>query len=545
MRRDLGDFQTPPELVECVLDAMGPLGGRWGRVLEPTCGRGHFLAGILARGNAPRELRGIEVQPVHFETASRTLAAAVADANAHSQAIGVGGTGVDVRLLQADLFRVDLRKDLEWQGSGPLLVIGNPPWVTNAGLGVLGGGILPEKSNVKKRRGIDAMTGASNFDVAEAIWLKLIKELAHEEATIALLCKLSVARGILEFAERQRLPIAEASIFTIDARRWFKVVVDACLFRVTLGPPTPLRKVPIHQGLDPSRAPRHFIGFARGRIIADVEAYEPFRYADGECPLTWRQGLKHDAAAVMELTLDASGEAYRNKLGELVDVEPSRVYPLVKGSDLVPDPTPRPRRGVLVTQQRIGQETRELAETSPRLWAYLGAHAADFARRKSSIYKGQPPFALFGVGPYSFAPYKVAISGLHKEPTFLALGPRAGRPVMLDDTSYFLPCRTAEQAALTAALLNDPATLSLLRAITFRDAKRPITKAVLQRLDLNALAASVDQDALIERAERELARLLDGESREDDPLDANAGAPETATVEPASPPATTTAVSNS
>ena len=27
-----------------------------------------------------------------------------------------------------------------------------------------------------------------------------------------------------------------------------------------------------------------------------------------------------------------------------------------------------------------------------------------FARRKSSIYRGQPPFAIFGIGPYSFAP---------------------------------------------------------------------------------------------------------------------------------------------
>ena len=46
------------------------------------------------------------------------------------------------------------------------------------------------------------------------------------------------------------------------------------------------------------------------------------------------------------------------------------------------------------------------------MWSYLQAHGARFARRKSSIYHGQPPFALFGIGPYSFAPFKVAILNL-------------------------------------------------------------------------------------------------------------------------------------
>ena len=142
------------------------------------------------------------------------------------------------------------------------------------------------------------------------------------------------------------------------------------------------------------------------------------------------------------------------------------------------------RSGALVDTAGLGEDTRRLEHEAPRLWAYLERHAAAFDRRRSSIYRGQPPFAMFGLGPYSFAPYKVAVSGLSKEPAFHALGPVAGRPVMLDDTCYFLPCRTPEQCALAAALLNDRATLGLLRALTFRDAKRPVTKSVLARIDL-------------------------------------------------------------
>ena len=46
MRKDLGDFQTPLELVELVLEVLNDSGQNWGRVLEPTCGSGHFIEGI-------------------------------------------------------------------------------------------------------------------------------------------------------------------------------------------------------------------------------------------------------------------------------------------------------------------------------------------------------------------------------------------------------------------------------------------------------------------------------------------------------------------
>jgi hypothetical protein len=107
---------------------------------------------------------------------------------------------------------------------------------------------------------------------------------------------------------------------------------------------------------------------------------------------------------------------------------------------------------------------------------------------------------LFGVGPYSFAPFKVAISGLHKTPAFRAIGPREGRPVMLDDTSYLLACSSAEEAAALTALCNDPIALELIRSSSFSDAKRPITKALLQRVDLRAILQRTDRRRLLARA---------------------------------------------
>jgi hypothetical protein len=502
VRRDLGDFQTPPELVDAVLDTLGPIGDRWPRVLEPTCGRGNFLARLLARPSPPREIRAVEIQPEHCRAAEE-----LSRFHRHPES--------HVSIMCADLFRLDLGRDLNWREGGPLLVVGNPPWVTSAELGCLAGAHMPPKSNVKRLAGLEARTGSSNFDVAEAIWLKLARELAAEAPTIALLCKSSVARSILQFADRAGLPIRDASIRRIDAARWFKATVDACLFRVTLAatdsdegiPSARCIGVPLFPGLAPGE-PAVILGFARGWLISDRDAYRRSEFADGTCPRTWRQGLKHDAAAVMELTVEPGTGRLRNGAGEPVEVEPGYVYPLIKGADLRRPPAERPARAVIVTQELIGDDTERLASAAPRLWAYLMAHAERFERRRSSIYRGRPRFAIFGVGPYSFVPFKVAISGLRKVPAFRAVGPRDGRPVLLDDTCYFLPCSSAGEAAALAGLCSDPAALEFLASASFPDAKRPITKALLQRLDFPAILERADRRRLLDRAAAALAGEL-------------------------------------
>lgn len=488
MRRDLGDFQTPPALVAAVLETLGRLGRTWSRALEPSCGRGHFLEGLLALEAAPRELQGIEIQESHAAAARAVTA-------------GSGGT----RILRANLFELDLRRDLAWSERGPLLVVGNPPWVTSAELGALGSGNLPPKHNLKGFKGLEARTGASNFDIAEGVWLKLLEELADESPTIALLCKTAVARNVLEFADRAGIPLADASVHKIDAPAWFGASVDACLFVVSLGTGLQLEHIPVFGQLG-DRCPKSEWGLIRGRLVGDLSGYRRFAAVDGSCPVEWRQGIKHDAAGVMEL-VRADGDGLRNRLGEPVDVEPEFVYPLLKGADLdrsVPDDV---RRSVIVTQTRIGDDTRRLEAEAPRLFAYLQAHADAFAKRKSSIYRGQPPFSLFGIGPYSFAPYKVAVSGLHRTPRFRAVGPVGGRPVMLDDTCYFLPCTTAAEAALVSVLLNDTSALGLLTSLIFPGAKRPVTKRILRRLDLKAIESLINPEELRERVKQALADL--------------------------------------
>src|SRR5207249_1868186 len=124
--RHFGDFQTPPELVAAVINCVKRDRGHWLRALEPTCGSGQFIHGLLGVDMGPREIQGIEIQSSHLANALQ-----IANANNH------------VSIREGDLFTMDLRKDIQWKEAGPLLVIGNPPWVTNSELSALGKGNIP------------------------------------------------------------------------------------------------------------------------------------------------------------------------------------------------------------------------------------------------------------------------------------------------------------------------------------------------------------------------------------------------------------------
>jgi hypothetical protein len=131
----------------------------------------------------------------------------------------------------------------------------------------------------------------------------------------------------------------------------------------------------------------------------------------------------------------------------------------------------------------------ELRDSAPLLHAYLSAHAAVLDARRSSIYQNAPRFATFGVGPYSFALHKVAVSGLHRAPRFVVLS--GDRPIQVSDTAYTLGFQTALDARLVAGLLSSRRAIETLAAGIFRG-KRPITKRLLMQLDLRRLVDDAD-----------------------------------------------------
>jgi len=456
-----GDWQTPPDLARRVVDLVRARGAAPAAVVEPTCGRGAFVAAALDAFPAARVV-GYELSEAHLADARAALA------------------GTRAEFHRADFFSLDW--DVAFRAlPTPLLVVGNPPWVTSATLGAIDAGNLPTKSNFQGHRGLDAITGKANFDISEWMLWRLLEAIHDRDFTLAMLCKSNVARKLLQAVARRGWPVRGA-VWGIDAGAHFDAAVDAVLLVVTRGETAGEHRWPVYDRLDDA-LPSRVMGLVAGEVVGDAEAVAETQRLVGRSEIEWRSGLKHDCADVMELRLVEG--VYRNGLGEAVDIEPDDVFPLRKGSEVA-----NGRGGdrfVIVTQRAIGEDTTPLRASAPRTWAYLEAHRARFEARRSSIYQGRPPFAMFGVGAYSFAPYKVAICGLYKRLHFAVVGPQGGRPVMLDDTSYFLPCETREQAEALATALNGPRARRFFAARVFWDAKRPVNKALLGSLSLDAL----------------------------------------------------------
>jgi len=154
---------------------------------------------------------------------------------------------------------------------------------------------------------------------------------------------------------------------------------------------------------------------------------------------------------------------------------------------------------MLVPQRIIGEDTRQIRQLAPKTWQYLQRHAQLLDRRASSVYRNRPRFSVFGVGDYSFAHWKVAISGFYKKLDFKVVGPYGEKPVVLDDTCYFVACRTRKEAFFVAELLNSDIAKEFFSAFIFWDEKRPVTVEILKRLDLLALARELGIEKTLEQ----------------------------------------------
>ncbi|MCS1408766.1 MAG: hypothetical protein M2R45_01943 [Verrucomicrobia subdivision 3 bacterium] len=462
-KAEFGDFQTPDALAQGVCDVVRCLGVIPESIVEPTCGKGSFLRASAATFSKNVPIFGFEINPEYAEAAQ-----AVEQAKVHCE----------------DFFKKDWLATLNSLRE-PILVIGNPPWVTNSTVGSLGGTNLPNKSNFQRFSGFDAITGKSNFDISEWMLVHLLECLSGRKAVLAMLCKVAIARKVLGYVWNKNLQIARSAIYSIDATRHFDASVDACLLVCILEPVSASKECDIYLDLEASAHDSKF-AFRNGRLVSNLQANESYGYLRGKSPLKWRSGVKHDCTRIMELHPKGRDD-FENGLGEVVSLEPNYLYPMLKSSELM-KPQPTPSRYMLVTQRWVGEDTSRIEREAPWTWDYLQSHAKELDNRMSSIYRNRPRFSVFGIGPYSFAPWKVAISGFYKRIDFRCVGPAGNTPVVLDDTCYFLPCQTEHDAQVLAELLNSEAAKVFFYSFIFWDAKRPITAQLLESLDLGMLA---------------------------------------------------------
>lgn len=490
-RAEYGDFQTNEDLAKKVTSFLSNKEVNPKIVIEPTCGKGNFIIASLSTFSNIENVFGIEIyKPYVWETKFKIIEFYLNNPQKQKPQISI---------IHCDVFDYDFKSLAKQFSEKEILVIGNPPWVTNSKLGSLNSSNLPKKSNFKNHSGLDAMTGKGNFDIAEFITLKMLDLFQNIKGNLLILVKNSVIKNIVSDQAKNKFSISEIEKHCIDSKKEFNVSVEASLFYCKLKSKT--QNYCTEYNFYNNQNPTLQFGWLDDKFVSNIDTYFNTKNIDGECPFVWRQGLKHDCSSIMEL--DKVNGHFVNGLNEEIKLEDGLVYGLLKSSDLKNTVINQTRKYTIVTQKKVGQETKYIRNEFPKTFQYLIDHQDRFNARKSIIYNKKPAFSIFGIGEYSFKPFKVAISGLYKTFHFTLILPQNEKPVMLDDTCYLIGFDKIEFAVYALILLNSDTTVQFLQSVTFADAKRTFTKDVLMRIDLLELVTIIDKNYL----ETEIQRL--------------------------------------
>ncbi len=481
-RAEYGDFQTNIDLANKAVLYLVSKHISPQILIEPTCGKGNFLLASLQYFSGIEYIFGVEIYKPYIWEAKFNIIQFFLENNSKNKPT--------ILISHSNVFDFDFKSITKLHAEKEILVIGNPPWVTNAKLSVLNSNNLPAKVNFKNHSGLDAMTGKGNFDIAEYITLMMLETFQKMKGNILFLVKNSVIKNIVFDQQKNKYALSAIEKLGIDSKKEFNVSVEASLFYGKLNT-TPAYTCKEINFYDKDKTIQTKYGWLGEKFVSNVDTYIYTQEIDGKCPFEWRQGLKHDCSAIMEL--EKVNGHYVNGLGENIYLEEGLVYGILKSSDLKNTVIVQTRKYTIVTQKKVGEKTDYIQSEYPQTYQYLAKHKLTFEARKSIIYQNKPPFSIFGIGDYSFKPYKVAISGLYKTCYFTLILPQNDKTVMLDDTCYLLGFDRLEFAVYTLILLNLEKTTKFLQSITFSDAKRTFTKDILMRIDIAALAKIYDQ----------------------------------------------------
>lgn len=471
-RIQFGDFQTPDILALKICERLRLEGILPDTIIEPTCGLGSFIKAAVKVFPRCKQILGFEMNDSY-----------IAELKTNISTLDVSSS---IIIEKADFFRKDWERPLSL-ATGSLLILGNFPWVTNAVQGTIGGDNLPNKSNFQNNTGFDSISGKANFDISEWMLIEVLRWLKHRNGDIAMLVKKSVARKVISYAERTGVDMFKSLLIDIDTKKYFDASVDACLLvmRIKHEYTSFCYDYTEYDSFEDNVGRR--IGHRMGLIVNNLELFENHSYLVGNSPLKWRSGVKHDVAQIMEFK--HRNNVLINGLDEPVDIEPKYVYPLLKGSDIGSGKEWR-KTYVLVTQHYVGEPTTTIMEEAPLTWLYLTKHTSKFDSRRSTIYKRTPRFSMFGIGEYTFLPWKIAICGLYKSIRFQLVGPIDGKPVVFDDTVYYISFDTKEEATEVLDKIDSTIYKNLLSTLIFNDEKRPIKAAFLNVIDWSLIKNS-------------------------------------------------------
>jgi hypothetical protein len=532
-RRVFGEYYTPPGVAELGVDEVARRVDDFetGVIVDPGCGAGAFLTAAIRRKRQDGEEHVVDP-----ETMLERLSTTVVGIDVNPVAVAAARTACLLALLPVlraaavdqvclPVFLGDalgLTEDAPTTGAEgrTTALVGNPPWIPwerlpKAQKDRLRAGPI-ERLGLFDHQGATARLGHANDDLSLPFVWTCIDRFLRDDGVAAFVLKRDHLRGPAGRLVRsgrvgeRRLGVDHVHDFgAVDPFEGVDVEAALYVFRVGNETHEPTAVVPTSVWEPTDTTPAFASRSTMERTLARVETgvtptgddpTGPWHRVDadldalGECAYRVRHGLKDDAKAVFSVDDELLGR-----------IEPTHVYPYLRSKHVV-------KWGLfghdrfLVPQRQAGEENAdELASEAPATYAYLDEHRERLERRGSSWFERGPFYSLFGLGPYTWAPYKVVWCRLGFKPHFAVIShiddAELGRKAVVPgDHCMFIACECEREAHYLCALLNADPYQRCLRDLA--GGKAGLTKSVVSTLFLPPWEGTARQERLAELSRR-------------------------------------------
>ncbi len=524
-RHALGEYYTPPWLVEQLLDEAGYTGSPDVRLLDPACGSGGFLVAAIRRLRSKQAVRldrdgagaaallrvmrvgivGIDLNPLAVLTARANYLLAVLD-------LLSGGSQFDVPVIWGDSI-LGHHEPLPGGTMGFDYVVGNPPWIA---WDDLPSDLRRATAPLWRRYGLftlsatDARHGGGKKDLSMLMIHAAADRYLKSGGRLAMVVTQTVfqTRGagdgfrrfqlgdqgeplkvlrVNDFVDRKPFPGASNWSATILLEKGSETLfpVPYVKYLATGGVET-LQAMPV----DSNRPNSPWFVVSDGWYGSTLTRIGPSDYEAHLGANTGGANGVYWVALCSESSLDDASRSIRvrnlaNRGKQPVEVVEHRIergllFPLVRWTD-VDRFSARPSAWLILPQDistRRGIAENTFREQYPNAYAYFSRfrelliHRAAYRR-----YQSQAAFySMYDVGPYTLAPFKVVWRRMDRRIRAAVLGPfhhpsLGERPIVPQETCALVATDSADEAHYLCAILNSAPVDFLIRSHSVRGGK--------------------------------------------------------------------------
>ncbi len=518
IRHKLGEYYTPDWLAELALNELEYDGDPHKRILDPAAGSGTFVIASILRAKDYAEREGIAQEEalnlileniVCFDL--NPLAVLMSRVNyllALGRELFLLGRKIEIPVYLCDPilsshFKREANSFAEVDSESFDYIAGNPPWVNWEDLPddyKRSTKEIWDKYGIFSHSGLRARLGGSKDDIAILMTYVAIERYLKRKGKLGFVITRSLFKtkgggeGFRKFKITDKTPIRVIKVDDLSELKPFegannRVALFICSKGEATRYPVPYTLWRRRDGIsiDPSYSLEEVIGltdrvkleakpvddYTSPWITTKSSFFDLLERMGGKTEYRAREGVNTGGANGVywieivdgddRLLVENLDHIGRKKIQKYRDrVEKDLVYPLLRGRNIsrwrssyscyiiIPcDPD----------EPKLRFASAEMSLRFPRTYSYLSHFKDILLSRKSSSIPKNPFYSLFGLGPYTFSPYKVVWRALYKEIAAVVVSKRedrflSARYIIPEHNVMFIPLWNEDEAHYLCAILN-------------------------------------------------------------------------------------------